>query len=174
MADKTTLTFHTYRNPAEKELKVIGCFALVGLLYAMPASSVTGQCHHVYTFPVVSIDNMPGKQHEQDLRKKLDQAGIAQIYGGVRAFIDFPADCHLLHLPAEDQDHVTSKIAAERRQTPCSVCIMLFMGMCLLNQRANSGLALRPTFLAHDRDDLALDERVSRKAFIEHRVTRGP
>ncbi len=123
---------------------------------------------------------MPGEQHEQDLRKKLDQAGIAQVYGGVRAFIDFPADCHFLHLPAEDQDHVTGKIAAERRQTPCGVCVMLFRGMCLLNQLTDSSLTLgrgllgRGLFLAQHRDDLALDERVSGKAVIEHRVTRGP
>src|SRR5437879_13770886 len=51
------------------------------------------------------------------------------------ALVNFPADRDLLHLPAENENHLTGKITAERRYTPCGVCVVLFMGMCLLDQR---------------------------------------
>src|SRR5262245_1880593 len=77
-------------------------------------------------FAVMYVRNVSREQHEKDLWKELRQSGVTQSHRGMRPFVDFPADGDLLHLPSEDQDHVSCEIPAEGGQPPHGVRVVLF------------------------------------------------
>ena len=136
------------------------------------SSRIARERRHEDALAVIGIGDMSGEQHEEHLREELRQSRVTQIQRGMRALVNFPPDGDLLHLPAEDEDHIAGEIPAERRQAPGSVGVVGPVRMCRLNQlNQRAGIAL--TFFAQYGNNLALDESVSGKLVIQHRVTRG-
>src|SRR5438477_500165 len=102
IAARIAFAFHTNRNPAENDQTDSG-------------SRIARERRDEDALAVIGVDEVSGKQHKKDLWEKLDQTRVTQIHRRMRTLVDFPADSDLLHLPAEDEDHVAGKIAAERR-----------------------------------------------------------
>src|SRR5262245_44224765 len=81
-------------------------------------------------FAVVSIGDVSGEQHEQDLRDELCKTSVSQRHRRMRPLIDLPSDRDFLHLPSEDQNHVPGKIPAEGGQSPDYISVMLLHSYC--------------------------------------------
>jgi|SRR6266850_2897197 len=126
------------------------------------SSCIAAERSNENALAVIGIGDMSGEQHEEHLREKLRQTRVTQIQCRMGALVDFPANGDLLHLPAEDEDHIAGKIPPERRQPPCSVGVVMVIRMCRLNQCAELVLM----FFAQYGNNLALDKSVSGKPAI--------